>query len=99
MTLAPGAKEGGTKVIPIQGKSVLDMFNGSAPSTFAGADQIEYELSGKRAFFDGDWKVLWMPEPMGNGEWESFNLQQDPAELTNLNSEQPDRLKTLVAKW
>jgi arylsulfatase len=87
------------KVIPMQGKSVLEMFNNSTASAYAGADQVGYELSGKRAFFDGDWKVLWMPKPFGKGEWELFNIKDDPSELKDLSTENPQKLKELVGQW
>ena len=32
-------------------------------------------------------------------EWELYDLQQDPLELTDLGSEQPDKRDSLVAKW
>ena len=89
----------GRKVIPMQGKSVLKMFNGTAASPYAGANQVGYELSGKKAFFDGDWKILLMPKPMGTGEWELFNIKDDPAELTDLSKKNPQELKELVAQW
>ena len=58
-----------------------------------------YELFGMKAFFDGDWKILWMPSPFGPGEWELFNLTRDPGELNDLAEDQPDRLATMIASW
>ena len=52
-----------------------------------------------KAFFADRWKILWMAEPFGTGEWELFNLEQDPAELEDLSNQYPDRLKELVAQW
>ena len=52
-----------------------------------------------KAFFDGDWKILWMPPPVGKGEWELFNLRQDPAEINDLSAEHPDRVEAMVAMW
>ena len=89
----------GRKVIPMQGRSVRELFNGSADSAYAGADQVGYELFGLKAFFDGDWKVLWMPKPFGKGDWELFNIKEDPAELRDLSSENPQKLKELVGQW
>jgi len=89
----------GRKVIPMQGRSVRELFNGSADSAYAGADQVGYELFGLKAFFDGDWKVLWMPKPFGKGDWELFKIKEDPAELRDLSSENPQKLKELVGQW
>lgn len=89
----------GRKVVPMQGRSVLELFNGEAATPYAGADQVGYELFGLKAFINGDWKVLWMPEPNGKGEWELFNTKDDPAELEDLSAVNPQKLKELVVQW
>ncbi|MCP4289687.1 MAG: hypothetical protein GY792_35575 [Gammaproteobacteria bacterium] len=89
----------GRKVIPMQGRSVLDVFNGEAATPYAGANKVGYELFGLKAYFNGDWKVLWMPEPFGKGDWELFNIKDDPAELMDLSAENPQKLKELVGQW
>ncbi len=89
----------GRKVIPMQGRSVLDLFQGNAETPYAGADQVGYELFGLKAFIHGEWKVLWMPKPIGKGDWELFNLKEDPAELRDLSEENPQKLKELVGLW
>ena len=89
----------GRKVIPMHGRSVLDLFKGNVATPYPGADQVGYELFGLKAFIKGDWKVLWMPEPMGKGDWELFNIKEDPAELTDLSNENPQKLKELVGQW
>ena len=95
----PKLEINGRKVMPMQGQSVLAMINGSADTPYAGADEVGYELFGLKAYFDGDWKVLWMPEPVGKGDWELFNLKSDPAELNDLSKQHPEKLQELTAKW
>jgi arylsulfatase len=89
----------GRKVRPMQGKSVLELFTGKVESPYAEASHVGYELFGLKAFFVGDWKILWMPKPFGPGEWELFNLRQDPAELDDLGKQHPDKLREMVARW
>jgi arylsulfatase len=89
----------GRKVRPIQGKSVLDLLEGKVASPYAEASQVGYELFGLKAYFVGDWKILWMPKPFGPGEWELFNLKQDPAELNDLSKQHPDKLKEMITLW
>ena len=36
---------------------------------------------------------------LDKGEWELFNLKQDPAELNDLSKQHPDKLKELIALW
>ena len=59
---------------------------------YSGAGQVGYELFGMKAFFDGGWKILWMPPPFGTGDWELYNLIEDPGELVDLSDQHPERL-------
>ncbi len=92
-------KIGERKIRPLQGNSVLDLFVGKTQAAYAGADEVGYELFGLKAFFVGDWKILWMPEPFGTGEWELFDVKQDPAEMNDLSAQHPDRLEEMIARW
>jgi len=65
----------------------------------AWANQVGYELFGLKAYFNGDWKVLWMPEPIGKSDWELFNIKEDPSELRDLSDKNPQKLKELVGQW
>ncbi len=87
------------KVKPMQGRTVLDLFEGNIATPYAEANQVGYELFGQKAYFVGDWKILWMPKPFGLGEWELFNLKQDPAELNDLSKQHPDKLKEMIVLW
>ncbi len=89
----------GRKVQPLQGKSVLDLFAGKTQTAYAGADEVGYELFGLKAYFAGNWKILWMPKPFGKSEWELFDLKEDPAEMNDLSGKHPDRLKKMVTRW
>jgi arylsulfatase len=89
----------GRKVRPMQGKSVLELLEGKATKPYAGANHVGYEIFGLKAYFVGDWKILWMPKPFGPGKWELFNLKQDLAELNDLSKQHPNKLKEMVALW
>ena len=89
----------GRSVLPLQGQSVLDFLAGEADTTYLGAARVGYELFGLKAFIDGDWKVLRMPRPFASGEWELYNLKQDPGEIEDLSSEYPEKVEEMVALW
>jgi arylsulfatase A-like enzyme len=89
----------GRTVRPMQGRSVLDLLAGDAQSSYPGAGRVGYELFGLKAYFDGDWKILWMPPPFASGEWELYNLKDDPAELNDLSDEHPKKVEDMVALW
>jgi arylsulfatase len=89
----------GRTVRPMQGRSVLDILAGDVEASYPGADRVGYELFGLKAYFDGDWKILWMPPPFASGEWELYNLKEDPAEINDLSSEHPEKVEEMVALW
>ena len=89
----------GRQVRPIQGSSILEVLEGKVAAPNAEVSQVGYELFGLKAFFVDRWKILWMPIPFGTGEWELFNLEQDPGELNDLSKQYPDRLEEMVARW
>ena len=83
----------------MQGKSVLDVFAGEAETPYAEASQVGYELFGLKAWFDGNWKILLMAPPFGRGEWELFNLKDDPSEINDLSEKHPQRLAEMIRRW
>jgi len=89
----------GRSVAPMQGGSVLDFLSGKVKSPYMGASQVGYELFGMKAFFDGHWKILWMPPPFGSGDWQLYNLENDPGEIVDLGDQQPARLVKMIAGW
>jgi len=89
----------GGKVRRMQVKSVLAMLEGKTAIPYAGASNVGYEIFGLKAYIVDDWKILWMPKPFGPGEWELFNIKQDPAEINNLSKQHPERLKDMIALW
>ncbi len=97
--VAPPREINGRQVVPMHGGSLLDFLEGNVAEPYAGASQVGYELFGMKAFFDGDWKILLMPPPFGRGEWQLYNLKDDPAEMVDLNDQHPDRLAEMIAQW
>lgn len=97
--IEPPREINGRNVLPLQGASVLDLFSGKSQSAYTGADEVGYELFGLRAYFSGQWKILWMPKPFGESEWELFNLTDDPAEMNDLSQSHTDQLQMMIARW
>jgi arylsulfatase len=80
------------------GKSLLPLLKGNIESLHP-TDGIGYELHGLCAYFKGEWKILRLSKPFGTGEWELFNLRQDPAESKDLSEINTDKLQELVSEW
>ena len=89
----------GRAVRPLQGQSLLEYFSGETETPYAGAAQVGYELFGLKAYFDGNWKILRMPPPFASGEWELYNLAEDPAEMNDLSNEYPEKVDDMIKKW
>ena len=104
----PGNEFGGRLVRTIEGKSLLPMLTGSEDTPHAVDYTIGWELFGKRALRQGDWKIIYRPEhelyettPSGieNDRWQLYNLSEDPAELNDLSGEYPSKLEELRSAW
>ena len=101
----PGTSYKGRKVFPMNAKSILPLIRGET-STHRGADEwLGYELFGNSAIFQGDYKALrlgaWLESTgvEGAGEWQLYDLKNDPSELHDLGEREPERLAEMVAKY
>jgi arylsulfatase len=95
----PPSQISGREVVAPQGSSVLGLFTGEVQTPYASAAQVGYEMFGLKAFFVGNWKILWLPPPFGPGEWQLYDLSQDPGETNDLAGDFPDRLADMIALW
>jgi arylsulfatase len=95
----PSRKRGST-LAPLQGKSLVPLLTGKSDAIRGGSDWIGWELFGNRAVRQGDWKILYLLKAAGgSGDWQLFNLHDDPAELHDLSKTQPDKRQALLALW
>lgn len=91
----PGSNFQGREVHPMEGLSMLPVLQGETMEERA----LGWELFGRRALRKGDWKLVWMTKPYGAGEWQLYNLANDPAEHHDLAEQEPEKLKELLADW
>ena len=88
------------KLAPLAGKSMMPVLGGSAGSIRGPNDWLGWELFGNRAIMQGDWKIVSIvKEAGGSGDWQLFNLRDDPGETRDLSKGQPDKRAELVAHW
>ncbi|MBX9982900.1 MAG: arylsulfatase [Mycobacterium gordonae] len=95
----PGASYRGRQVAPMQGRSMVGYLSGGAHSVHDAQTGTGWELFGRRAIRQGDWKALHLPAPYGPGVWQLYDLAADPGEIHDLAAEHPDKLAELVALW
>jgi arylsulfatase A-like enzyme len=84
-----GAGQDGINLMPL-------LTNDKAPDR----PRTFYWRAGTRAAMrQGDWKIVRDGARGRLGQWQLFNLAADIAEVTDLAAQEPERLKTLVARW
>lgn len=94
----PGTEYKGKQIEPIEGVSQVAALSGQAPARGA-EDTVGWELFGRTAVRDGDWKLVWSNKPFGTGNWELFDLSTDPAEARDLAASNPDKLAEMMKDW
>ena len=81
----------GRALTPLEGKSLLPLFQGKK-----GAGRtLAWEHEGNRGIRAGDWKLV----ASYKGDWELYDLGSDRSETRNRAAEQPERVSTLAAEW
>jgi len=89
----------GREIVPMQGKSWVDMLGGKTQSPRTPEDWLGWELFGNRAIRQGDWKISWLYEPVGTWDWQLFNLAEDLGEQRDLSDKFPEKKQQLITLW
>lgn len=95
----PGQRYKGQEVQPLAGRNLLPLLRGQAESAYAPDEPIGYELSGNKALFKGDLKLVMNMPPLGDGLWRLFDIRQDPGETQDLAQQKPQEFKTMQADY
>lgn len=82
----------------MMGKSLLPLFSGEKDAVHYN-EGIGYELHGMRAYIKDEWKIINLPVPFGSGDWQLYNLAEDPAESTDLSEQFPEKRNKLITAW
>ena len=84
----------GYDIVPTEGVSLFNALRDGGAKLQRG-NPLFWEHEGNKAVRDGDWKLV-----MRHGKpWELFDLSNDPVELHDLASLQPQRVKDLAEKY
>jgi len=95
----PGSSYNGRKVEPLRGRSMMKVLNGKSNFIYDKDTAVSWEMLGFRAVRKGDFKLVWLPLPFGNDDWQLYNLSTDPAELSDLSKNQPKLRKEMIEIW
>jgi len=88
----------GNKIHPTIGKSIMPVLKGDSTTVHTN-DGFGWELFEMKAYIKGNWKILRLPEPMGTGNWELYDLANDPAEANDLSLQFPEIKNQLIGEW
>ncbi|WP_156686923.1 arylsulfatase [Mycobacterium sp. Marseille-P9652] len=95
----PGAAYRGRAVEPMRGRSLVAYLSGETEAVHAPDSGTGWELFGRRAIRQGDWKALYLLPPHGPGTWQLYDLSSDPGEIHDLAAAEPDKLAELLGLW
>jgi len=88
----------GKKIHRYIGKSVTSVLSGDSASVRTN-DGMGWELFEMKAYIKGKWKILRLPKPMGTGDWQLYDIENDPAETTDLSTQFPEIKENLIQAW
>jgi arylsulfatase A-like enzyme len=95
----PGTTYRGREVVPMRGRSLVAYLSGAAEAVHDADAGTGWELFGRRAIRQGDWKALHLPAPYGPGAWQLYDLSADPGEIDDLAASRPEKLAELLGLW
>ena len=94
----PTGEYRGRDLFPLQGRSLLPYLTGK--ESYLGDQQyMGWELFGRKAIRQDDWKIIDNNEPFGKGGWELYNLKNDPFERIDLSSSETEKLNEMIKLW
>ncbi|MDH3989991.1 MAG: arylsulfatase [Gammaproteobacteria bacterium] len=88
----------GREVLPVTGKSLVPFLKGKADKVHE-VPLYGFSVHRRHGLQYGDLKLVRLPPPEGNGEWQLFDLRTDPGESKNLADAMPEALDDMVARW
>jgi len=81
------------------GTSIMPYLKGETDKIHDEEEAVVWELHGRIAVRKGDWKLIKLPANFGTGDWELFNVRNDPGETMELSNDMPDKLQELKQEW
>jgi len=89
----------GKKVLPMKGKSLVNVLSGENESAYAPDEYIGGEMLNGKWMRKGDYKAELVTKPYGPNVWQLYDLSKDPGETTDISSTHPEILDELKLAW
>lgn len=84
---------------PMTGRSLMPVLTGAVSSVYDDDDLRVIEVSGNTALYKGDYKITRSMPPVGDGNWQLFDMRTDPGETVDLSAQAPDILEGLLRDY
>ena len=81
------------------GRSLVPVLMDPAQRVRAADEVLGFELSGNRALFKGDLKLVSNLPPVGDGQWRLYDLRNDPGETRDLRQQMPEAFLAMQADY
>jgi arylsulfatase A-like enzyme len=83
----------------MMGRSLANILSGSASEVYGDDEYVSGEMLNGKWTRKGDFKAVSVAPPYGLGEWQLYNVAEDPGETNDLSEKMPELLKELRAEW
>lgn len=91
----PQGQYKGQPVEAIAGANLVPLLTAQAATVRGPEEPLGYELSGNRALFKGDYKLVSNLPPVGDGQWHLYNIKTDPGETHDLREQESARFVSM----
>ena len=89
----------GREVLPPRGRSLRPWLEGRAATVHPPGTSTGWELFGRRAVRQDDWKAVYVPDEDGVSKWQLYDLAKDPGEIEDLAEVHAQKLEELLGLW
>ena len=89
----------GRQVERMRGKSLKGVLTGSTKAVYDANDFVGGEMLNGKWMRQGDFKAVSVAPPYGSGNWQLYNVVDDPGETRDLARDRPGTLKKLQTAW
>ncbi len=83
----------------VRGRSLAPVLQGAAREVYGPGDAVAMEVAGNAALFRGPHKLVKRTPPYGDGQWELYNVEEDPGETEDLSERSPELVQELVQAY
>jgi arylsulfatase len=89
----------GQQLTPYKGASLLSYLNKKINYVHDANYVMGWELFGRCAIRKGKWKITKIEPPFGKGDFELFNMEEDPTESHDLSKKFPSLYRAMLEHW